>query len=115
MTITKVERRQRIKYRIRKKVSGTIDRPRMCVFRSNRQIYVQFIDDSWVNPNEHTNLQGQKVLNVGRTLLSVSSLSLEKMPKCEQAAKVGELAAQKVYHGRVKEVAEAARKAGLKI
>lgn len=131
MTITKVERRQRIKYRIRKKVSGTIDRPRMCVFRSNRQIYVQFIDDTWVNPNEHTNLQGQKVLNVGRTLLSVSSLSLEKMPKCEQAAKVGELAAQKalaagitqvvfdrngyLYHGRVKEVAEAARKAGLKI
>ena len=92
---------------------------------------MQFIDDSWVNPNEHTNLQGQKVLNVGRTLLSVSSLSLEKMPKCEQAAKVGELAAQKalaagitqvvfdrngyLYHGRVKEVAEAARKAGLKI
>lgn len=131
MAITKSERRQRIKYRIRKKVSGTAERPRMSVFRSNRQIYVQLVDDSWVNPVEHENQNGKKFQNVGRTLLAVSSLALEKMPKKEQAAKVGELAAQKalaagitqvvfdrngyLYHGRVMEVAEAARKAGLKI
>lgn len=131
MAITKSERRQRIKYRIRKKVSGTAERPRMSVFRSNRQIYVQLVDDSWVNPVEHEKQNGKKFQNVGRTLLAVSSLALEKMPKKEQAAKVGELAAQKalaagitqvvfdrngyLYHGRVKEVAEAARKAGLKI
>ena len=94
-------------------MSGTLERPRMTVFRSNKQIYVQIIED----------------LN-GRTLAAASSLGMEKMPKKEQAAKVGELIAQKaqeagittvvfdrngyLYHGRVKEVADAARKGGLK-
>ena len=111
--ITKQERRIKIKYRVRNKISGTLERPRMTVFRSNKQIYVQIIED----------------LN-GRTLAAASSLSMEKMPKKEQAAKVGELISQKaqeagittvvfdrngyLYHGRVKEVADAARKGGLK-
>ena len=111
--ITKQERRINIKYRVRNKISGTLARPRMTVFRSNKQIYVQIIED----------------LN-GRTLAAASSLGMEKMPKKEQAAKVGELIAQKaqeagittvvfdrngyLYHGRVKEVADAARKGGLK-
>ena len=111
--LTKQERRIKIKYRVLNKISGTLDRPRMTVFRSNKQIYVQIIED----------------LN-GRTLAAASSLGMEKMPKKEQAAKVGELIAQKaqeagittvvfdrngyLYHGRVKEVADAARKGGLK-
>ena len=111
--ITKIERRLKIKYRVRNKVSGTAARPRMSVFRSNKQIYVQVIDDE-----------------EAKTLVSASSLGMEKCNKCEQAAKVGELVAKKaleagitavvfdrngyLYHGRVKEVAEAARKAGLK-
>ena len=111
--ITKIERRIKIKYRVRSKISGTAERPRMSVFRSNKQIYVQIIDDE-----------------AAKTLVSASSLGLEKMAKKEQAAKVGELVAKKaieagitsvvfdrngyLYHGRVKEVAEAARKAGLK-
>ncbi|MCR5433343.1 MAG: 50S ribosomal protein L18 [Bacteroidaceae bacterium] len=111
--ITKVERRIKIKYRVRNKITGTAERPRMSVFRSNKQIYVQIIND----------------LN-GTTLVSASSLGMEACPKKEQAAKVGELAAKKaleagistvvfdrngyLYHGRVKEVAEAARKGGLK-
>ena len=111
---TKIERRIKIKYRVRNKVSGTAERPRMSVFRSNKQIYVQVIDDL-----------------SGKTLASASSLGLtEKMPKKEQAAKVGALIAQKaqeagittvvfdsngyLYHGRVKEVADAARNGGLK-
>ncbi|NDV63853.1 50S ribosomal protein L18 [Bacteroides sp. 224] len=111
---TKVERRIKIKYRVRNKISGTSECPRMSVFRSNKQIYVQVIDDL-----------------TGKTLASASSLALEgKMPKKEQAAKVGELIAQKakeagvstvvfdrngyLYHGRVKEVADAARNGGLK-
>ncbi len=110
----KVERRIKIKYRVRNKISGTAARPRMTVFRSNKQIYVQIIDDL-----------------SGRTLAAASSLGItEKMPKKEQAAKVGELIAQKaqeagittvvfdrngyLYHGRVKEVADAARNGGLK-
>ena len=112
MTTKKVERRIKIKYRIRKRVNGTTERPRMSVFRSNKQIYVQIINDL-----------------TGCTLASASSLGLEAMPKKEQAAKVGELFAKKaieagiskvvfdrngyLYHGRVKELADAARKGGL--
>ena len=112
MTTKKVERGIKIKYRIRKRVNGTTERPRMSVFRSNKQIYVQIINDL-----------------TGCTLASASSLGLEAMPKKEQAAKVGELVAKKaieagiskvvfdrngyLYHGRVKELADAARKGGL--
>ena len=109
----KIERRIKIKYRVRNKISGTPECPRMSVFRSNKQIYVQVIDDL-----------------SGRTLAAASSLGMtEKMPKKVQAAKVGELIAKKaqeagitkvvfdrngyLYHGRVKEVADAARKGGL--
>ena len=110
---TKLERRIKIKYRIRKKVSGTAERPRMYVFRSNKQIYVQVIDDT-----------------KGTTLVAASSRGMDTMPKKEQAAKVGELIAKKaleagitavvfdrngyLYHGRVKELADAARNGGLK-
>ena len=112
MTSKKVERRIKIKYRIRKIVNGTAERPRLSVFRSNKQIYAQVINDL-----------------TGKTLASASSLGLEAMPKKEQAAKVGEMIAQKakeagvttvvfdrngyLYHGRVKELADAARKGGL--
>ncbi|MBQ0022103.1 MAG: 50S ribosomal protein L18 [Prevotellaceae bacterium] len=111
--ITKIERRLKIKYRVRNKISGTAERPRMSVFRSNKQIYVQVIDD-----------------DAQKTLVSASSLGLEKTNKSEQAAKVGEMIAKKaleagittvvfdrngyLYHGRVKEVADAARNGGLK-
>ena len=110
---TKMNRRIRIKYRLRKKISGTHERPRMSVFRSNKQIDFQVIDDL-----------------SGTTLAAASSLGMDKMPKKEQAAKVGALIAQKaqeagittvvfdrngyLYHGRVKEVADAARNGGLK-
>ena len=113
MATKKVERRIKIKFRIRKNVNGTAERPRMSVFRSNKQIYVQVIND----------------LN-GTTLCAASSLGMETCPKKEQAAKVGELIAQKaleagitqvvfdrngyLYHGRVKELADGARKGGLK-
>ncbi len=111
--ITKIERRIKIKYRVRNKISGTAARPRMSVFRSNKQIYVQVINDE-----------------EAKTLVAASSLGLEKCTKSEQAAKVGEMIAKKaieagittvvfdrngyLYHGRVKEVADAARNAGLK-
>ena len=110
---TKIERRTKIKYRVRNRIVGVAERPRMSVFRSNKQIYVQIINDQ-----------------TGRTLAAASSLGLEAMPKKEQAAKVGEMIAKKaqeagittvvfdrngyLYHGRVKEVADAARNGGLK-
>ncbi len=97
---TKIERRIKIKYRVRNKISGTAERPRMSVFRSNKQIYVQLIDDLG-----------------GKTLAAASSLGMtEKLPKKEQAAKVGVVFDRNgyLYHGRVKEVADAARNGGLK-
>ncbi|MBR3303027.1 MAG: 50S ribosomal protein L18 [Bacteroidales bacterium] len=117
--MNKIERRQRIRYRIRKVVNGTAERPRMSVFRSNKQIYVQFIDDI-----------------KGVTLASASSLDKALAPQTkgktniEIAAMVGEAAAKValekginevafdrggyLYHGRVKSLADAARKGGLK-
>ena len=105
--------------RIRKIVNGTPEQPRMTVFRSNKQIYVQFIDDL-----------------AGATLATASSLDKEVVAeaagknKCEIAALVGKLAAQRaiekgistvafdrngyLYHGRVKMLADAAREGGLK-
>ena len=113
MTTKKVERRIKIKYRIRKRVNGTAERPRLSVFRSNKQIYAQVINDL-----------------TGTTLASASSLGLEKMPKIQQAAKVGEMVAANaqaagitavvfdrngyLYHGRVQALADAARDGGLK-
>lgn len=111
---TKELRRIKIKYRVRNKVSGTTERPRLTVFRSNKQIYAQVIDDL-----------------SGKTIAAASSLGMqEKAPKKEIAAKVGELVAKKsieagiqqvvfdrngyLYHGRIKELADAARKGGLK-
>ena len=112
--ITKNEKRLKIKARVRGKISGTAECPRLTVFRSNKQIYAQVIDDL-----------------SGKTLASASSLKMEeKLAKKEIAAKVGELIAQHakeagvekvtfdrngyLYHGRIKELADAARKGGLK-
>lgn len=111
---TKTDRRNKIKLGVRSKIQGTTERPRLTVFRSNKQIYAQVIDDL-----------------TGKTLASASSLKIgDKAPKKEMAAKVGELVAKTaqeagvtsvvfdrngyLYHGRVKEMADAARKGGLK-
>ncbi|MEY4335703.1 MAG: hypothetical protein RLZZ45_622 [Bacteroidota bacterium] len=110
-------RRQRIKYTIRKKISGSAQLPRLSVFRSNTDIYVQLIDD--VN---------------GATLAAASSrdkdIAAQKGTKSEKSKMVGESIAKKaialglstcvfdrggfLYHGRVKAVAEGAREGGLK-
>lgn len=111
--ISKSERRNKIKARIRGKISGTAERPRMCVFRSNKQIYVQLIDDA-----------------AGKTLVSASSKGIAEGTKSEIAAKVGEAVAKNavaagietvvfdrngfLFHGRVKSLADGARKGGLK-
>ena len=114
---SKLERRQKIRYNIRKKVAGTAEKPRMSVFRSNAEIYVQLIDD--VN---------------SVTLASASSrdkdIAAQKTTRVEKSKLVGEAIARKavelgiagvvfdrggnLYHGRVKSVADGARAAGLK-
>jgi large subunit ribosomal protein L18 len=117
MTITKEFRKNRIKMRIRKVIKGTPEKPRLAVFRSNKEIYAQIIDDL-----------------TGKTLVSASSrakgVADKKMPKIEQAKIIGKLIAERaleagisnvifdrggfLHHGRVKSLAEAAREGGLK-
>ena len=117
MALSKNDRRDRIRFRIRKTVSGTAERPRLAVFRSNKEIYAQLIDDV-----------------SGTTITAASSrdkdISSAKGTKTEVAALVGKAVAEKalkagvetisfdrggyLYHGRVKSLAEGAREAGLK-
>ncbi len=116
MALTKTDRRQRIKNRIRKIVSGTETKPRLSVFRSNKEIYAQIVDDA-----------------TGKTISAASSRDKDinaKGTKIEVAALVGKSVAEKaikagitnisfdrggyLYHGRVKSLADGAREAGLK-
>jgi large subunit ribosomal protein L18 len=117
MALSKEERRTRIKHRIRKTVKGTSASPRLCVYRSNNEIYAQLIDDKQ-----------------GKTLLAASSgdktVKSAKVNKSEKAKLVGKIIAEKaitagikavtfdrngyLYHGRVKQLAEGAREGGLK-
>ena len=117
MALTKRERRNRIKSRIRSKISGTSEIPRMSVFRSNKQIYAQIVDDK-----------------TGKTILAASSKEKEiadqKVNKIDQAKLVGKSIAGKakdkgienvvfdrngyLYHGRIKSLADSARENGLK-
>ena len=115
-TLTRPEARKRRHLRVRRRVVGTLERPRLVVFRSNKGISAQLVDDG-----------------AGRTLASASWLQLKgsfKGDKSEQAAEVGKLLAANaraagiervvfdrggyLYHGRVKALADAAREGGLK-
>ncbi|SHK33669.1 50S ribosomal protein L18 [Epilithonimonas mollis] len=116
MALTKVEKRIRIKRRVRGKISGSAALPRLSVFKSNKEIYAQLVDDK-----------------DGKTLVSASSREKgvdAKGTKTEVSAAVGKAIAAKakaagienvvfdrngfVYHGRVKALADGAREAGLK-
>ncbi len=112
----KLLKRQNIRYRIRKKIAGTPEKPRLSVFRSNSEIYAQLIDD-----------------NNGKTIAAASSrdkdIAAQKVTKTEKSKLVGQTIARKatemgiqkvvfdrggnLYHGRVKAIAEAAREGGL--
>ena len=113
---SKVIARRKIRYRIRKKISGSAQKPRLSIYRSNRDIYVQLIDDA-----------------NGVTLASASSkqadIAAQKVNKVEKSKMVGSAIAKKlvelgikdvvfdrsgyIYHGRIKAVAEGAREGGL--
>ena len=118
MALSRIARRKRIHYRIRKHVSGTAERPRLVVFRSNKQIYAQVIDDE-----------------AGKTLAAAASNDKALAAECkgksgiEAAAIVGKAVAERalaagvstvcfdrggyLFHGRVKSLADAAREGGL--
>ena len=118
MALSRIARRKRIHYRIRKQVNGTAERPRLVVFRSNKQIYAQVIDDE-----------------AGKTLAAAASNDKALAVECkgktgiEAAAIVGKAVAERalaagittvsfdrggyLFHGRVKSLADAAREGGL--
>lgn len=116
MAVTKRVRRSKIKRRIRKTVVGSTERPRLSVFRSNKEIYAQIIDD-----DKHVTIASATSLN---------NKSAAKGSKTEKAQVVGKEIAEKaeqagvqsvifdrngyLYHGRVKSLAESAREGGLK-
>jgi len=114
--MSKKDKRYRRHKRIRDKISGKAQRPRLCVFRSNQHIYAQLVDDE-----------------KGKTLVMISDLSIKtktKKSNAEKAKEVGKIIAQKAkelkidtvifdragykYHGQVKSLAEGAREGGLK-
>jgi len=117
MALSKQDRRNRLRFRIRKTISGTEQRPRLAVFRSNKEIYAQVIDDV-----------------SGKTITAASSrdkdIDVSKVNKTEAAKLVGKAIAERatkagvdtvsfdrggyLYHGRVKSLAEGAREGGLK-
>lgn len=109
---TRVKNRLKNKVRIRRKISGTTERPRMCVFKSSKHIYVQLVDD---------------VAN--KTLVSKSTLKMDQTGNCDGAKELGKLIAEEAmknnfkdvvfdrsgyrFHGKIKAVADGAREAGL--
>ena len=114
MALNKVQKRERIKRRVRGKISGSAELPRLSVYKSNKEIYAQLVDDK-----------------DGKTLASASSRGLNASgTKVEISAEVGKAIAEKakaagienivfdrngfVYHGRVKALADGAREGGLK-
>lgn len=114
------QRRNRIKKHVRKHITGTAERPRLCVFRSLKAIYVQCIDDS----------QSRTIFGVSSLTKSLAAEIEKAKSKTEAAAIVGKAAGEEakkhkinevvfdrngyLYHGRVKAVADGAREAGLK-
>jgi len=115
MKLTKSQKRKRVHQRIRKKVYGSSSRPRLCIFRSNKEIYCQLIDD----------INGVTVAAASSNAAGVSGAT-----KSDRSKAVGQLIAERaksagiervvfdrggfLYHGRVKSLAEGAREAGLK-
>ena len=113
---TKLEQRQKIRYRIRKKISGTATKPRLSVFRSNTEIYAQLIDDD-------------NAVTLAAASSKEKDVVAQKVNKTEKSKLVGGAIARKatelgianvvfdrggnLYHGRIKAVAEGAREGGL--
>ena len=118
MTTKKVERRIKIKYRIRKNVFGTAERPRLSVFRSNKQIYVQVIDDEQGKTlvAAASNDKELAAQTKGKSGIEAAAIVGKAIAERAQAKGIKKIAFDRggyLFHGRVKSLADAAREAGL--
>lgn len=119
MSLTKIERKTRIQHRIRKVVNGTAERPRMAVYRSNKQIYVQFIDDAQGVTLAFASSRDKSLADqvVGKTGIEVAKLVGKLSAERAQAKGISVVVFDRgghLYHGKIKNLAESAREAGLK-
>jgi len=114
MALTKLERRKRIQLRIKKKIRGSAERPRISVFRSNSQIYAQLIDDvsgRTITASASTELKGDKITKVETATLVGKALATKAV-----SAGITNVVFDRsgyLFHGRIKALAEGAREGGL--
>lgn len=117
MAIKKSDRRQRIRYRIRKVVSGTSQQPRLAVYRSNKDIYVQLINDLTGTTICSASSSEKELKSVKGTKTEIANAVGKKIAERAVSAGISEISFDRggyLYHGRVKALAEGAREGGLK-
>lgn len=116
MAVSKSNRRKRIKKGIRKKLSGNQERPRLTVFRSNKEIYAQLVDDDAAKTLISASSRDKNIESKG-TKSEIAGMVGERLAEKATEAGIGKVAFDRngyLYHGRVKALAEGARKGGLK-
>ena len=117
MALSKLQRRQRIKHRIRKIVSGNATRPRLSVFRSNKEISAQLIDDVAGTTLVAASSREKKIVSKKGTKIETAVLVGKELAEKAKKAGIESAAFDRngfLYHGRVKALADGAREAGLK-
>ena len=115
MAITNIQRRARIKRRVRKNIFGTSEMPRLSIFRSNKEFYAQIIED--VNGTTLAAASSLKIKTEGLSKMDVAKAVGAEIAKIAKDAKVETVVFDRngfLYHGRIKAFAESAREAGLK-
>ncbi|MDR1877307.1 MAG: 50S ribosomal protein L18 [Flavobacteriaceae bacterium] len=117
MALTKREKRIRVKRRVRKNIFGTAEKPRLSVYRSNKEIYAQLIDDNSGKTLAFASSREKEVVGEKGTKTEISTLVGKKLAEKAQTAGIETVVFDRngfIYHGRVKALAEGAREGGLK-
>ena len=118
MALSKTDRRERLRFRIRKTVSGTTERPRLAVFRSNKEIYAQIIDDQSGKTIVAASSREKEIVEEKlSSKIDIASIVGKRIGSLAKKAGVSQVKFDRggyLYHGRVKSLAEGAREGGLK-
>lgn len=117
MALSKTDRRQRLRFRIRKTISGSATTPRLSVFRSNKEIYAQLIDDVSGKTLAASSSRDKDVEAAGKSKIEIAALVGQAIASKATAAGISSIQFDRggyLYHGRVKALADGAREGGLK-